>query len=466
MRDRDDYRFLRLADAMTALNQKVNLIGIITEYGAPTRSRGTDWFCSLRIVDESHNIRGLLVNIFAETQEKLPQAEASGDIIQLFHVMMKIHKMETYALYNKKFSSFALYEGKYGGSCNPYKISSKFQPRNQDMTYVVSLRKWVESFQLDTVSNNSVLLRHIKEGQCYCYDLVCKILHISQVNQDEWMLFVWDGSDAPPLQLQSELETEKDHSLPLQLEPQPLAREALCKFPTIGTILRVSVNQRNVKLNIPSLSPGRWVKFINLMLKVHEGLWFGVLNSSTKVRFVPIEDVMVVERQRDFEKRLSSKFDRMPFTSFPWPIRITVDDEVEDVPLVTLMDIMTYQQATGKYKCIVRVVAALPWTVKDFRSPDGTYRVRLTLEDPTGRIHAYLYAEDGKVFFEGYPPLDALIRKWNTLLGVAEDGGGGVIKNAPRNPPWVLCCIKSYYLNKNDVWGSRKFRIFDTKLVC
>lgn len=94
------------------------------------------------------------------------------------------------------------------------------------------------------------------------------------------------------------LETEKDHSLPLQLEPQPLAREALCKFPTIGTILRVSVNQRNVKLNIPSLSPGRWVKFINLMLKVHEGLWFGVLNSSTKVRFVPIEDVMVVERQR------------------------------------------------------------------------------------------------------------------------------------------------------------------------
>lgn len=68
----------------------------------------------------------------------------------LIILQMKIHKMETYALYNKKFSSFALYEGKYGGSCNPYKISSKFQPRNQDMTYVVSLRKWVESFQLDT----------------------------------------------------------------------------------------------------------------------------------------------------------------------------------------------------------------------------------------------------------------------------------------------------------------------------
>lgn len=89
----------------------------------------------------------------------------------------------------------------------------------------------------------------------------------------------------------------------------------------------------------------------------------------------------------------------------------------------------------------------------------------------TERAASSNYAYSGafelqKVFFEGYPPLDALIRKWNTLLGVAEDGGGGVIKNAPRNPPWVLCCIKSYYLNKNDVWGSRKFRIFDTKLVC
>ena len=41
MRNKDDYRFLRLADATTALNQRVNLIGIIVEYGTPTRSKGT-----------------------------------------------------------------------------------------------------------------------------------------------------------------------------------------------------------------------------------------------------------------------------------------------------------------------------------------------------------------------------------------------------------------------------------------
>lgn len=462
--NRDDYRFLKLADALVAVNQKVNLFGVIVEYGVPKRSKGTDWFCSLRIVDESHHSCGLLVNIFAETTEKLPQVEASGDIIQLSQVQMKTHNAETYALFNKKFSSFALYEGKYGQSYNPYQASLKFQPRDQDMMFVDGLRKWVDGFQLDTVSKESVLLRQLKEGERV--DLVCKILHVFEVTKDEWMLFAWDGSDAPQLQIQSKLKDEEARPLLLQLEPEPLDRDTLCKFPTVGTILRVCVDQRNVKLNLQSLSADRWVKFINLTVEVREGLWRGVVMPSTKLRFVPKEDPLVLERQRDFEKRLSTKWDRMPYTSFPWPSRITeLDPELEEVPLVTLMDCITYSQVTAKFKCIVRVVAAFPWKIEDFRSPSGTYRIWITLEDPTARIYAYLYADDGEVFFDGYPPIDELTRKWNMLLGVAEVGGGET-EDAPRNPPWVQCCLKSYYLDKNDVWGSRKFRIFRTKLVC
>uniref|UniRef100_A0A803LIZ8 POT1A/B-like OB fold domain-containing protein n=1 Tax=Chenopodium quinoa TaxID=63459 RepID=A0A803LIZ8_CHEQI len=162
-------------------------------------------------------------------------------------------------------------------------------------------------------------------------------------------------------------------------------------------------------------------------------------------------------KRLDLSGRIGDDRAYMLASHFPQLMHLKIDDKVEDVPLVTLTDVMTYPQVTGNYKCIVRVVAALPWTIQDFRSPDGTYRIRLTLEDPTGRIHAYLYAEDGEVFFEGNPPMDALIRKWNTLLGVAEVDSGGVIENAPRNPPWVLCCIKSYYFDKNDVWGSRKW---------
>jgi len=44
------------------------------------------------------------------------------------------------------------------------------------------------------------------------------------------------------------------------------------------------------------------------------------------------------------------------------------------------------------------VIAIYPLQAKDFRSPEGIYRVRLCLEDPTARIHALLYAEDGVRF--------------------------------------------------------------------
>uniref|UniRef100_A0A7C8ZFP5 POT1A/B-like OB fold domain-containing protein n=1 Tax=Opuntia streptacantha TaxID=393608 RepID=A0A7C8ZFP5_OPUST len=156
----------------------------------------------------------------------------------------------------------------------------------------------------------------------------------------------------------------------------------------------------------------------------------------------------------------------MPFTSFPWPSRITeIDSEHEGVPLVTLMDIITYPQVTAKFKCIARVVAAIPWKVEDFCSLRGTYRVRITLEDPTARLHAYVYDDDGEVFFDGYPPAEELTRKWDALLGLAHGESDGEIRGAPRNPPWVLICVKSYYISKSDIWGSRKFRIFRTKLL-
>lgn len=54
-------------------------------------------------------------------------------------------------------------------------------------------------------------------------------------------------------------------------------------------------------------------------------------------------------------------------------------------------------QVTAKFKCVVRVAAIVPWRAEDFCSPPGTYRTRLTLEDPTARIHAFVYAEDGVI---------------------------------------------------------------------
>ncbi|KAK0587349.1 hypothetical protein LWI29_021346 [Acer saccharum] len=430
MEERDDYTFMTIKDAILAVNQKVNLIGVVVEWGFPKQSKGSDSFCSLKILDESRSTPGISVNIFAENMEKLPRVVSVGDIIQLSHVM----------------------------------VSLRFRPREQDKKFVGGLRNWLSNFQLGEDSRNIPLLREIKKGERM--DLACKILHICEVAEGEWMAFVWDGTDTPPNHIHNKLEDEMDKQLPLQLEPLPLSRDILHSFPTVGSILRVIIDQVNKKHVLHLLNTGKWMIFLNVLCQVNAGLWYGVLTHFTRLRYMPSEDPLILERQRPFEKRLSIQYGRMPFWSFPWISRITeVDYNDDKPPFVTLMDVLNHQKVTAKFRCTIRVVAALPCRAEHVRSPCGNYRMRLTLEDPTARIHAFVYGEDGEKFFDGYPSVEVLKRKLNKLLVVAISDDGKEIKDAPRNPPWVQCCLKSYYLDKNDKWGSRHYRIFDTKLV-
>lgn len=123
------------------------------------------------------------------------------------------------------------------------------------------------------------------------------------------------------------------------------------------------------------------------------------------------------------------------------------------------MDVLTCQKVRKKFRCVIRFVAVIPWRVEDFRSPDGVYRVKFTLEDPTARIHVYSYAEDGEKFFNGLST-GGLKRKLKELLGVpkSDDDGQEEIEGGARNPPWVQCCLKSHSIK-------RRRWIFDTKLV-
>uniref|UniRef100_A0A6N2KJQ7 Telomeric single stranded DNA binding POT1/Cdc13 domain-containing protein n=1 Tax=Salix viminalis TaxID=40686 RepID=A0A6N2KJQ7_SALVM len=461
MEERDDYKFLKIKDAISAINQKVNLIGVVLEFGFPKTTRGTDCFCSLKIVDESYPKPGIPVNFFMAQMENLPSVGSPGDIIQLSRVVMKTHNDGVYALFNKKFSSFALYEGKNGEDFLPYQCSL-FRPRDHDSKFIEGLRKWLVDFHVDEGVSTFSFLREMKEGQHA--NLSCKILHVCEIAKNEWMVLVWDGTDSPPISINTNPEHKMNEQLPLQLEPSPpLPRDLLCTFPTVGTILRVIIDKVNQKHVLHLLKTGEWVKFISILCEVRAGLWCGVLTPFTKLRYLSNEDHFVLACQRSYNERLSLKLGRIPYWCFPWCSPITEVD-YDDMPFVTLMDVLTYSEATARFKCIIRVVAAFPWRAEDF-SHHGTYRIRLTIEDPTARIHAFIYAEDGEKFFDGKQSIEVLTRKRNKLLGVAASNDGKVTNPGPRNPPWVQCCLKSYYLDKNDIWGSRQYRIFGTKLV-
>ncbi|KAL5719314.1 hypothetical protein ACHQM5_012109 [Ranunculus cassubicifolius] len=468
--DRDEQiHYTPIKHAIQSLNQRVNLIGVILDYSLPAHSRGTDCYCIMKIIDESYQAHGLPVNVFLPTIDRLPHVKLAGDIACFHQVMIKKWNGKIYACYDKLKSKFGIFEGKSGTRCFPYSASSGSVVDcigDSEKVLINSLRKWLLNHQLDSGVNESfVPLKEISLGKEI--DLVCKVVRIQEVSQEEVILYLWDGTDTPPLSFRKRFSSEMDDPVPLQLEASVLPRDVLCGLPTVGTIMRTPfVGKDNAEL--ARRIPCRWVKFFCIKCEESSGMWHGVFGPKTKHRIISDEDNLATSREREYEKRISTKFDRMPMSAFPCPCDITKTDH-PDVALTTLMDVLTSLHVTAIFKCVVRVISMCPWRVEDFISPDPdpkkrVYRIQVTLEDPTARIHAIIYNEDGEKFFGGYPSMDVLCARCKKLVGV----GGEEIDmdtDSPRNPPWIQVCLKSYYIDVNDRWGSRMYRIFDTMLV-
>ncbi|XP_015692342.1 protection of telomeres protein 1b-like [Oryza brachyantha] len=451
------YVYLPVADALKAPGARVCLFAAVSEIGAAVRSRGTDFTLTLRIVDQSR-ASGISVTFFADNTALLPCVRSSGDVISLHNVVITMHHGEFFVTYNKKFSSFALFEGKVSTECRPYQRYMKYHGNKYDNEILTQMRMWLVH-NPPGLKDLELQLRTIKSDSTF--DLVCKVLDVHEASNGVWILYVWDGTDTPVTELPMIFDTKSVSPPPLHLEGAPLPREVLCTLPCVGSVLRVFSN-RFFK-EILHLQKGiYWARFCNITCKQEFGMWKGVLLPSSRVRLLSNEDGNVVDRLKLFDSRIASQIHRQPMASLPSASDIA-DVEYERVGYTTLMESLTHGEVTHKFKTLVRVVAAHPRRASDLCSLlAGNCCLRLTLEDPTARIHAYIHKDDGAKFFGGFLTAEALTRKMNKLLGIPEDTEEG----APltRNPPWIWCCLKSYRLDKNDPWGTRRYRVFGTEI--
>ncbi|XP_047306254.1 protection of telomeres protein 1a-like [Impatiens glandulifera] len=338
----DDYRFLPIVDAISAINQKVNLVGVVLETSIhPPQFKGTDCFCTVKIIDESYSSPGLLVNCFGENMEKLPSVHSAGDIILFSRVMIKSHCGDVNAVFNKKFSSFAIFEGKHGTQFLPYQASANFHPRDEDNKFLDCLRKWKEN--------------------------------------------------------------EIEKLPPLQLELFPLPRDVLLKFPTIDIILKVVMENENQGLQLLNCEMGEIDK---CKCEQHVGHWRCMLMPSVSVR----HRKLISESQRNYEKRLTLKRRREPFSGH--------------LPPSSIMEM-------------------------DKNDPRGC-----NCQNP-----CIFICRKFEVFFSRVILLDESLKTTrNALLGVMTPSGRSNEEQqcVRRKPPWVQFCLKSYYTDKNDKWGTNK----------
>ncbi|XP_015880193.3 protection of telomeres protein 1b isoform X1 [Ziziphus jujuba] len=434
------------------LKKKANLAGIVTEFSFPRKSAGTDYVSILKIVDESEMHEELSVHMFSDRIEDLPLVQSYKDFIILYHVMIKEYENRPCAICNKQYSSYALFDvNSNTPNYTPYQASRGFVLLEQDTGYVP--RMWQVSRYHDMGAGNSeyiVSMKNLAANQHF--DLICKVLHVQEASRNRWMFFVWDGNDAPPLSLDTKY---KDSEIPLGIEPVPLARHIICQFPCVGTVLRVTVDQGLKDIGLHFKGIGKWVKFRNIRCEEHSGLWHGLFLPSSRIRFLSENDDSVLQCKRTIDERETMEEGFLPTWSTPLPNLTVVD--YPSLPTSTLMDFLTNSEEVAiAGRCIVRVVAICP-SVREICQLVGSteQKIRLTLEDPTARIHAHLCGRELTRFSTCCLSLDVLASKMNELLGVPanceeED-------NAARKPPWIECCLK--------MTSSREFFFCGTRLV-
>eukprot|EP00850_Spirogloea_muscicola_P010050 SM000058S18480 [mRNA] locus=s58:112590:115867:+ [translate_table: standard] len=511
-----DYAYVSLADAETSIDQRVHFHAVVEHAEPPKDTRGRDKMCTLVVRDMSRSNPGLRVICFAPTFEQLPAVRAPGDIIR-FHrihsrkaaVQMLTHNGAPQAqAHIKAGCSFVLFEGQRDGSMVPYHKSSKeYTPGGSlEMKAVEILRAWA--------LNNPVNIRPKQyltsiEGVKHdtFFDLYCKIVFVDQREYDgAVMMYAWDGTDAPPTPLQASefskafchVEEQQEDASAGPAPPSrfpPLPYEVLRQIPTLGTTLPVVFAVAREELPQPLPREGDWVRFRNLRCWLSpEGMYEAIFARASKVYHLRPDTPQLQEITRAYDARKEKADLRNPTSIPPWiqadSLSLTITDH-ENVGYMPLREVLAHPEVTHKFRCVVRLVDLWPRQVEHFcmlrrkssQPGNGTsatpcavgelycYRLLLTLEDPTARVQAWLVGEDGVKFFNGHPPADfhqpsatadALRRKVWRLLGQADDSGTAKGK---KDPSWMKCCLKSYYVDKACPRTSRLYSVFGTTMV-
>ncbi|KAK1574797.1 hypothetical protein Q3G72_000031 [Acer saccharum] len=424
------------------VNRKVNLLGVVVESSFPRKSRGTDYVSILKIVDDSQQCPEFLVNIFTQKIDDLPRVRSHGDLIFLTNVTIRKHEEGISAVFYKDSSSFALFDGNLNNDFHCYQATPGFHLKENENHLITHLRQWRGCFQLSSGTMDNLLsLKDISVGENF--DLICKVFHVYyEINQKVWMLFLWDGTDAPPLSLHGKLKGEIINPLPLRIEPYVLDQNSYRKFPSFGTVLRVTADASHENFGQHFNYFDKWVKICYMSCQVSSGMWRGYLNPYSSVRLLSNNDNIIVDYERRNHERIVRTHGRLPQWVDLSSHFLTVIDG-EEIEISTLLDVIRNAEGDRKFCCVVRVVAILPFQGQSFWSSDESseYDIKLTLEDSTARIHAFLDYEEWVRFFEACP-VDERNTKVKMLLGVPEQQNLDSDEEFTRNPPLIKCCLR------------------------
>ncbi|BDA45056.1 probable protection of telomeres protein 1 at N-terminal half [Coccomyxa sp. Obi] len=497
------YEYKVLTDILEGpIPTECNLYAVIVECSVPRPTRGKDWVCNARLVDPStlghpHLQEGVEVLMFGASPDLLPNPDSVGDIIRIHRLVVQeyLNKPQLKATIGpRKKCQYCLFHGRgvEGEPTLPYRSSTPgFTMGDREENLIQLLRNAMNLIHSSVETGPpSKYLRQIREldprnmftenadgfmERNTFFDICCKVLHV-QGEGNMKILYVWDGSDAPPFPIRADTRhdfaddqkvkpDEVEHEELLQFTPVDLPLQECGDVPRLGTAMPVRMyGLGGLQREVPLPQPGAWVKLRNVAACIICGQLQGLFRKSSKWSpWSPSQDALhaLDRREEDGIIQEWAPENRQELLA-------SSSGLCTEKPIQTLREVAQIgaQHRGTKHRCLVRVVChprnVAQWCsrAEDCRvtgdTGDWIYTVQLRLQDATGELDALIFREDGTTFFQGIPAddlsanpaqLDMLKSAAETLLG---------------DHAWIECCLIGYTRQEPEPF--RLYKLFATSL--
>ena len=134
------YTYTQLAD-LRPPKDKVYVFGVVKDFRPATKSRGTDYYLTMTLVDDSSTEEGIHCNLFNREKNRLPHIQTIGDIVCL-HRMYVNEYGGAPQLVSKKYSSAICFDGRVGTRVVPRTGCVSYTFTQEERARVKQLRKW------------------------------------------------------------------------------------------------------------------------------------------------------------------------------------------------------------------------------------------------------------------------------------------------------------------------------------
>ena len=134
------YTYTKIAN-LRPIEEKVNVFGVVKDFRPAAKSRGTDYYVTMTVVDESSPEEGINCNIFNRDKKRLPHVQIVGDVVCLHRMFVNQYGGNP-QLVSRKYSSTICFDGRVGAKIVPRTGSVSYTYTSEDCDRVKQLREW------------------------------------------------------------------------------------------------------------------------------------------------------------------------------------------------------------------------------------------------------------------------------------------------------------------------------------